>query len=283
MLKMVCYGMCALLLGALSGCGSDSESSRQQSSQVVAKVNGEEITVHQLNQILARIKLPKGQEVSREEIEQKALESLIERTLVLQAAKNVKLDREPAVLSALEEAKQKVLIDRYVQRALESVEPPSDEKIEQFYNDFPELFAERKMYVFTKLAISADSEEAERLIEQVKQEVPIEQIVMQLERDNLEYRKMSEAKGEGNLANPILHFLSALQPGDVGYLKMTDGLLIIKLHSVLDQSVRLSEAKEVIARQLLMDERKKASKKLVDSLKKTAEIEYVGKFATKDK
>jgi EpsD family peptidyl-prolyl cis-trans isomerase len=278
MLKLVLYS--AVLSGVvlLSGCGGEDDTGTKSATQVVAKVNGEEVTIHQLNQLLSRVRVPEG-EYSKEDIEKRALDSLIEKTLVLQAAKNVKLDREPAVLSALEEAKNKVLIDRYVQRTLESVAKPSDEKIQQFYDNFPELFADRKMYVFTKLAISANADQVEQMIDQVKQGRSIDQIVAQLKQLDIKYKKMSEAKGEGKLANPILHFLSALQAGDIGYLKMSDGLLVVELHKLLDQSVGLDDAKNVIARQLLLDERKKASKKLVDSLKETAEIEYVGKFA----
>ncbi len=280
MLKFVLYSTVLSSAVLLSGCGGDTASDDKSATQVVAKVNGEEVTIHQLNQLLSRVRVPEG-EYSKEEIEKKALDSLIEKTLVLQAAKSVKLDREPAVLSALEEAKNKVLIDRYVQRTLESVAKPTDEQIQRFYDDFPELFADRKMYVFTKLAISADAEQVERLIDEVKQGRTIDQIVTQLEQQEIKYKKMSEAKGEGKLANPILHFLSALQAGDIGYLKMNDGLLVIELHKLLDQSVALEDAKNVIAQQLWRDERKKASKKLVDSLKETAEIEYVGKFAPK--
>ena len=278
MLKVVCYSAVLSSLLFLSGCGGETASDDRSATQVVAKVNGEEVTIHQLNQLLARVQVPKG-EYSKEDVEKKALDSLIEKTLVLQAAKSVKLDREPAVLSALEEAKNKVLIDRYVQRSLESVAKPTDKQIQRFYDDFPELFADRKMYVFTKLAISANEEQVERLIAQVKAGKSIEQIVVQLDKEAVKYKRMSEAKGEGKLANPILHFLSALQAGDIGYLKMNDGLLVVELHKLLDQSVALEDAKNVITRQLWMDERKKASKKLVDSLKETAEIEYVGKFA----
>ena len=278
MLKLVLYSAVLSSSVLLSGCGGETASDSKSATQVVAKVNGEEVTIHQLNQLLARVRVPEG-EYSKEEVEKKALDSLIEKTLVLQAAKNVKLDREPAVLSALEEAKNKVLIDRYVQRTLESVAKPTEEQMQRFYDDFPELFADRKMYVFTKLAISADAEQVEQFIEQVKQGSSIDQIVAQLDQQEIKYKKMSEAKGEGKLANPILHFLSALQAGDIGYLKMNDGLLVDELHRLLDQSVALEDAKNVIARQLWMDERKKASKKLVDSLKETAEIEYVGKFA----
>ncbi len=281
MLKVICYGVVLSSVILLSGCGGDeSAANTVGNTQVVAKVNGEEVTVHQLNQLLSRVRVPEGG-VSQEEVEQKVLDSLIEKTLVLQAAKKVKLDREPAVLSALEEAKNKVLIDRYVQRTLESVAKPTDEKIQQFYDNFPELFADRKMYVFTKLAISADADRVNQIIEQVKQGQSIEQIVALLKQQAIKYKRMSEAKGEGKIANPILHFLSALQAGDIGYLKMTDGLLVVELHKVLDQSVDLETAKNAIARQLLLEERKKASKKLVDSLKETAEIEYVGKFAPK--
>jgi len=279
MLKFICYGMFFSVVVLLSGCGGSEDSVDASNTQVVAKVNSEEVTIHQLNQLLSRVRVPESGEYSQEEIEKKALDSLIERTLVLQAAKKVKLDREPAVLSALEEAKNKVLIERYVQRTLESVAKPTDEQVQQFYDDFPELFADRKMYVFTKLAISADSEQVDLLIEKVKQGGTIEQIVALLQQQNVKYKRMSEAKAEGKIAGPVLHFLSALQAGDVGYLKMTDGLLVVELHRLLDQSVTLDEAKGAIAGQLLLEARKEASKRLVDSLKEAAEVEYVGKFA----
>ncbi|MCF6345321.1 MAG: EpsD family peptidyl-prolyl cis-trans isomerase [Thiomicrorhabdus sp.] len=281
MLKFICYGIFFSVIGLLSGCGGE-ESESAENTQVVAKVNGEEVTIHQLNQLLSRVRAPEG-EYSRGDLEKKALDNLVEKTLVLQAAKGVKIDREPAVLSALEEAKNKVLIERYVQRALESVAKPTDEQVQRFYDDSPELFAERKMYVFTKLAISAGDEQVEQLIEQVKQGHTIKQVVALLEQKDIKYKRMSEAKAEGKIAGPVLHFLSALQAGDVGYLKMTDGLLVVELHRLLDQSVTLEEAKGAIAGQLLLEARKKASKKLVDSLKETAEVEYVGQFAPDSK
>jgi len=278
MLKFICYGVFFSVVALLSGCGGE-ESEVAQNTQVVAKVNGEEVTIHQLNQLLSRVRMPEG-EYSQADLEKQALDSLVEKTLVLQAAKGLKIDREPAVLSALEEAKNKVLIERYVQRTLESVAKPSTEQVQEFYDRFPELFAERKMYVFTKLAISADEAQVERLIEQVKQGLTIEQVVDLLKQQGIKYKRMSEAKVEGKIAGPVLQFLSALQAGDIGYLKMTDGLLVVELHRLLDQSVALDDAKGAIAGQLLLEARKKASKKLVDSLKEAAEVEYVGKFAS---
>lgn len=279
MLKVICSSVVLSSVFLLSGCGGDSSSS-SSNTQVVAKVNGEEITIHQLNQLLSTVKVPKG-DYSKEEVEKKALDSLIEKTLVLQAAKKAKLDREPKVLSAVEEAKNKVLIDRYVQRTLETVAMPTDEQIKAFYDNFPELFADRKMYVFTKLAISADPEKVDLIIDQVKDGRSIDDILKELDAQGITYKKMMEAKVEGKLPNPIMHFLSALQAGDIGYLKMTDGLLVVELHKLLDQSLSLEDAKEVIVRQLLLEERKKASLNLVNSLKEAAEIEYVGQFAPK--
>ncbi len=279
MLKVICSSVVLSSVFLLSGCGGDSSSS-SNNTQVVAKVNGEEITIHQLNQLLSTVKVPKG-DYSKEEVEKKALDSLIEKTLVLQAAKKAKLDREPKVLSAVEEAKNKVLIDRYVQRTLETVAMPTDEQIKAFYDNFPELFADRKMYVFTKLAISAGPEKVDLIIDQVKDGKSIDDILKELDAQGITYKKMMEAKVEGKLPNPIMHFLSALQAGDIGYLKMTDGLLVVELHKLLDQSLSLEDAKEVIVRQLLLEERKKASLNLVNSLKEAAEIEYVGQFAPK--
>lgn len=277
MLKFIFYSAFFSLTIFLSGCGGEENSGNSKNTQVVAKVNNDEITIHQLNQLLSRVRAPKDS--SKEDIEKRVLDRLIEQTLVLQAAKKIELNRKPDIVSAMEEAKNKVLIDHYIQRTLKAVTLPSDEQIQKFYEDFPELFADRKIYVFTKLAISADTEHTEQMIKWVKAGNSIDEITSRLDQQQTTYKKMSEANGEGKLANPILHFLSALQAGDIGYLKMTDGLLVVELHKILDQSVELKEAKNTITRQLLTEARKKASKKLIDSLKENANIEYVGKFA----
>lgn len=260
----------------LSGCGGDSES-KKTDSQVAVKVNGEEVTVHQLNQVLSKVRSKVTQE-NQQEIKQKALDSLVDQTLVLQAAKNAKLDRTPEVLSALEDARRKVLVDAYIQRTLQGVGKPNDAEVNAFYQQRSEIFADRQLFVYSQLTIPAKPAELESLISKVKENDSFDKLVGYLDGNSIAYKSSMDAKTSEKLPVPLLKPLNALKVGDVGYLKMSDGLLVVSVHQKVRQSVSMEQAKNAITRQLYAQKQKEAANKLVESLKETAQIEYIGDF-----
>ena len=50
------------------------------------------------------------------------------------------------------------------------------------------------------------------------------------------------------VAKPLLESLYTLKTGDIGFLKLTGGLIVIQLNASLDKSVTLAEAKPMIER-----------------------------------
>jgi peptidyl-prolyl cis-trans isomerase C len=263
----------------LVGCGGE-KGEQNKETQVAAKVNGDEVTVHQLNQTLRQIRVKVTPE-NQAEIKQKTLDHLINQTLVLQAAKQAKLDRNPEVLSALEAAKQKVLIDAYVQRTLQGVGKPTANEIEAFYNERPQIFADRKLFVYTQLTITADKATLEPLVEELKTVKTLEELLPILQKKGLKYKQMIEAKASEKLAGPLLAPLNVLKVGDIGYLKMSDGLLVIALQQAEPQPVTLEQATPAIERELFNKNQKEAAEKLIESLKESAQVEYLGQFAPK--
>ena len=94
-----------LLAGAavLAACGKDDD--KKAASQVAATVNSQEITVHQVNNVLARNPsiTPEAAPRAKREI----VERLIDQELARQQALEKKLDRSPGVVQAIEAAKAK--------------------------------------------------------------------------------------------------------------------------------------------------------------------------------
>ena len=87
---------CAALLAACGGGDGD----KKPATQVAAKVNSGEISVHQVNQVLQRqpgLKPEQVQAVSR-----RVLDGLVDQELAIQQATEQKLDRDPRVVSAIE-------------------------------------------------------------------------------------------------------------------------------------------------------------------------------------
>src|SRR5690554_3943773 len=136
----ILVAMFAAVLGVV-GCG---DSRDRSSSQTAAKVNGDEITVHQINTELRRTMRGNPAEPSNPEAANKRiLESLIDQTLLVQQAKEAKLDRDPQVLEQLEASRRQILAQAYIDRQV-AANPPTQEEIKAFFTKNPDLFEHRK-------------------------------------------------------------------------------------------------------------------------------------------
>ena len=131
----------AVAVQLLVGCGDGDKSDK--ASQIAARVNKEEITVHQLNFVLQR--QPGLKPEQAEAASKQVLERLIEQELDVQQAQELKLDRDPRVVSQIEAAKSEILARAYVERLGESVSKPTNEEVTAYYNDKPALFKERRI------------------------------------------------------------------------------------------------------------------------------------------
>src|SRR3989442_6526853 len=159
------YGLLPVLLalGVAGGCTKQPEG--KTATQVVAKVNAEEITVHQINQVLAashNVTLETAERARRE-----ILDRLIEQALAKQQAIKKKLDRSPGVMQAIEAARSEVLARAYLEQVAAAQPRPTAEEVKRYYTGHPELFAQRRIYTLEDLVVLASEGLAAGLREQV--------------------------------------------------------------------------------------------------------------------
>ena len=95
----VCF-IGAVLLG---GC------QKEATGQVAAVVNGEEITLQEINAELAQLQVPEG--VDRAQVQQAALQRIVDRRLLAQAAKEDGLDATPEFLVRHRQLEDALLCD----------------------------------------------------------------------------------------------------------------------------------------------------------------------------
>lgn len=265
----------------LSGCGGEESSNDSVTSQVAAVVNGEEVTIHQLNYALREMRQPITAD-NQEELKQKALSRMIEQTLIIQAAKQAKLDRDPDVLGALEMAKNKVLVETYVKRTMQGVGVPTQDAVEKFYNEHPDIFSNRKLFFYKQVTIRVEKDKLEGLVDKVKNVDTHDELIALVKKESLGYKNRSEVRTSEKIPRPLLKPMNSIKPGDLGYLRMSDGLLIIALEKVVNQPVSLEEARVLIERQLTKESQAKAVNELIKSLKVGATISYQGEFKEVD-
>jgi EpsD family peptidyl-prolyl cis-trans isomerase len=106
----------------VAGCG-DKSKSEGKASQAAARVNGDEITVHQINQLLERQQGLKPEQA--EAASHQALEGLIDQQLAVAKAEEQKLDRDPQVVQLLDATRRNILARTYIEKASASTSTPS--------------------------------------------------------------------------------------------------------------------------------------------------------------
>jgi len=133
--------VCLTLFGL--ACGDDE--AKVAADPVVAVVNGEEITESELARELAR--LPQSLQGRYRDPEQRAgfVDQVVGRRLLMQAARERGIDRDPALRAKLEDLEQRLLVDA-LQRAL-AAEVTSDEQVRVYYDEHASDYSEERVRV----------------------------------------------------------------------------------------------------------------------------------------
>lgn len=139
--------MCAM--GALlAGCNKGAPE-----GQVAATVNGEEVTLQELNTELQASNVP--QQMDKQAAQREALQHIIDRKLLLGAARDKKLDKSPEFQSQKLRADELLLAQTYAKQQLSAVPVPSEADVTKFMAEHPNAFASREQLQLDQIRFRA--------------------------------------------------------------------------------------------------------------------------------
>ncbi|UAK24144.1 EpsD family peptidyl-prolyl cis-trans isomerase [Sphingomonas nostoxanthinifaciens] len=111
--------------------------------QVAATVNGDEVTLQEINTELQGANLPNS--ANKETAQRVLLQRVIDRKLLIGAAKDKGIDKSPEYLSEKRRADEMLLAQAYAKQQLAAVPLPTDAEINKFMTDHPTAFAGREL------------------------------------------------------------------------------------------------------------------------------------------
>ena len=267
-------GIAIAALALLAGCG---EKKDKPATQTAAKVNKEEITVHQINAVLQQQRGLKPEQA--DEASRRILERLVDQELAVQKSAELKLDREPRVVQQVEAARREILARAYSEKLGEGAPKPTPAEIKKYYDDNPALFKERRVYQLQELAIQAKPEQTEELRSQLQGAKNIAAFVEYLKANDFKFSGNQAVRAAEQLPMSALPALAKLKDGQAILNPSPTGVQVVVLAGSRSQPVDEERARPAIE-QFLHNERKR--KTLADDLKAmraAAKIDYVGKFA----
>ena len=268
----------SMLSIATVGCGKkEAKEESKADSQVVAKVNGDEISIHQVNFQLGRMgQLTEGQ---GKEAAKQILARLVDQQLLKQKAIEAKLDRDPRVLQALESSKDQILAQAYLEQEMQKVAKPSATEVDAFYNEHPELFQDRRVFNLQELSVEAGKDKVAEIEQAVNSKNNITEIAEWLKSNNYKFGASANVRTAEQLPSAVLSKLQSMQNGESVVLSTERSTNILLMVASQSQPITKEKAIPVIEQYFLNQNRNKLAKAQIESLTKAAKIEYVGPFA----
>jgi EpsD family peptidyl-prolyl cis-trans isomerase len=266
----------ALVALALAGCG---EKKDKVASQTAAKVNKDEITVHQINFVLQQQRGLRPEQTDA--ASRQVLERLIDQQLALQKADDLKLDRDPRVVQALDAARREIIVRAYLERVGEGAAKPTAEEIKKYYDDNPALFRERRIYNFQELAVEARPEQVETLRAKLAEAKNLNEFVEYLKANDFRFGGSQAVRAAEQLPLQNLKAFASMKDGQAMVVPTTTGAQVVVLAGSRSQPVGEEQARPAIEQFIANDRKRKLVEEDIKALRGAARVEYVGKFAEK--
>jgi EpsD family peptidyl-prolyl cis-trans isomerase len=265
----------------LAACGDKSESGGDsKATQAAARVNGDEITVHQINQMLQRQTNLKPEQA--EAASQRILESLIDQQLAISKAEEQKLDRDPQIVQPVDTARRAILARAYLERTATALATaPTPEEIRKYYDEKPELFSKRKVYALQEFTVSGKPEEYQPVLASLQATTNPQEFAEVIKASGVKFSTNQVTQAAENLPMAIVDKLAKVNDGQALYVTAKDGFKAVLVVASREQPVNFEQAKPAIEQYLLTERRREAAQKEIKTLREAAKIEYLGKFADK--
>jgi EpsD family peptidyl-prolyl cis-trans isomerase len=143
MVKHLGIGMvCAMAL--LAGCKE-----KTPQGQVAATVNGEEVTLQEINAEIAASNLPPN--IDKKEAQRAILQRVIERKLLVAAATEKGLDKTAEFLSEKRRNDELMVAQAYARQQLAAIPVPREADIQKFMADHSNAFGQREQLVLDQI------------------------------------------------------------------------------------------------------------------------------------
>jgi EpsD family peptidyl-prolyl cis-trans isomerase len=265
----------ALLVAA---CGKSDEVSEKKAlpTQVAVKVNKDEISVHQVNAQLVRLgaTAPEQQATAKRQI----VDGLIDQTLLVQQAREQRLDRDPEVLAALESARHSLLAQAYLQKRVAASARPSEEDIRKYYKDNPALFSERRVFRILELATDLPPDRLPEVQAHIDKKKSLVEIGNALRDAGANVSSSGAVRAPEQLPLEFVARISQLADGQVAAFTNARSITVLQVIESQRQPLDEKEAQPLIDQFLTNQKREELTRAEIKRLRDVASIEYVGDY-----
>lgn len=266
--RILSAGLVVLTAAAMTACGEKAE---KKPGQALASVNGEEITVLQLNDELSR---SNAQAANLETTRKQVLEALIDRQLLQGEAAKEKIDRDPKVVQAIERAKSLIVAQAYMQKRVGTLAKPTKQEVDAYFSQNPQFFTNRKQFDMRELVVATRdvSDDMKSVMDSSKS---LDDVASWLDQHKIKYARAQISRTSSDLPPELSAKLLAMPKGQMFIIREGERSMLISIADIRPAPVTLEVATPQIEQFLYAKKNKEAAEAEIKRLRSTAKIAYM--------
>jgi peptidyl-prolyl cis-trans isomerase C len=254
---------------ALAGC------SKKPTEQVVAVVNGEEISLPELNAELGNAQVPAN--VDKKLVQQQLLQRLVDRRLLAQSAKDQGLDRDPAFIVEQRRVNESLLVERLAKRTNDTIPVPTAAEIDKFIAGNPSLFNGRQLYNVDQIAFATPADPTRlKALEPAKTMAEVTAVLQQL---GIQFQRANRVVDSATVPPEQMAKITALPKGEPFVVPSNGQVTVNVIVGSKAEPLPDTQARPMAVRALRSQALSKMGEQRLKEARAKAKIEYQDGFA----
>lgn len=178
--------------------------------QVVATVNGDEITLTELNAELATMQIPPN--ADKKLVQNAALERIIERKLLANGARSEGIDQNPEFIVRRQQMEDALLVQLLAKKISGGVKTPGAGAIDKYMSDNSNMFAGRTIYTVDQ--IQFDTPKRQDYIKGLAAAKTMDDVVKVLDSNGVKYQRGNAQMDSAAVPTPMMAQILKVPAGE---------------------------------------------------------------------
>jgi len=204
---------------------------RAATGQVVAVVNGEEVSISELNGELqaSGVSSEGGDKAA---IHSRALQSIIDRKLLAQAARDRGIDKDPQYLQQQRRVDEQLMINMLAKQVTKNVPVPTGSDIDGYIAKHPEIFAQRTIYALNQIQFAAPADRSK--LKTLEADHSLDAVAASLTRLSIPFTSQKGSIDTATTPSALTRQITSLPPTEP-FILSSNGRVIVSV--IIDKQV----------------------------------------------
>lgn len=248
---------------------------RKATGQSVAVVNGEEVSIGELNGELQQANLPSG--ADQKAARQQLLQNLIDRRLLAQDARKNGVDKSPEFISRQRRMTEELLIAMNAQRQAGSQKLPDQQAVDAFIAENPTSFGQRQILALQQVVIDPPADP--KTLAPLKDAHSLDAVAATLTKLNVPFTRSSGRLDTASVPAEALKRISSLPPTEPFVLPANGKLYANVIVGREPVTMSQDDMRKAAMQALRNQSQQKSILNEVKQLRSAAKIEYQPGYA----